>query len=204
MKSRTVISVLIAVIISSGTFLLFGILLLPAKLQSAPSPAGDSVSGIDYYSDTQNASLLCLYEDGSGALLYFDFHSSELKLLIYNDHAEGQALKSGYDVNYKVTLTADFLCRFCDRIGGIILREGDADRRYLSAGLRQKLSEKADYDEREKIATAFFEKIAKIGLSSDDFMFIIEETDNNLVYPVCYGWLPHISELAQHCIFLKD
>lgn len=204
MKRRTIISVLVAVIISSGTFLLLGILLLPAKLQPSPAPAGDSVSGVDYYSNNQNASVLCLYENGSGALLYLDFDSSELKLLIYNDHAMGQALKSGYDVNYTVNLTADFLCRFCDRIGGITLGEGDAERRYLSAGLRQKLSEKADYNEREKITTAFFEKIAKIGLSSDDFMFIIEETDNNLAYPVCYGWLPHISELAQNCIFLKD
>ncbi len=201
MNKRTVISVLLAVIISSGTFLLCGILLLPAELRSEPAPAGDSVSGINYYSDTENATLLCLYEDGSGALLHLDFDSSEIRLFIYNDHAEGQAAMSGYDINYTLRLTSDFLCRFCDRIGGISLDEGDGMRRYLSAGLRQKLSENADYDERKKITTAFFEKIAKIGLSSDDFMFIIEETQNNLAYPVCYGWIPRIKDMADNCIF---
>lgn len=204
MKKSTVISVLLAVIISSATFLLCGILLLPAEIQSDPTPAGDTVSGINYYSDTKNATLLCLYEDGSGALVHLDFDASKTIMFIYNDHAEGQALMSGYDINYTVNLTSDFLCRFCDRIGGISLGEGDAKRRYLSAGLRQKLGEKADYDEREKIATAFFEKIAKIGLSSDDFMFIIEETENNLAYPVCYGWIPRMGELAQNCEILRN
>ncbi len=203
MKKSTVISVLLAVMISSATFLLCGILLLPAEIQSDPTPAGDTVSGVNYYSDTKNATLLCLYEDGSGALIHLDFDASKIKIFIYNDHAEGQALMSGYDINYTVSLNSDFLCRFCDRVGGITLREGDSERRYLSAGLRQKLNEKADYNEREKIANAFFEKIAKIGLSSDDFMFIIEETENNLAYPVCYGWLPRIQDMASNCILQK-
>ena len=204
MKRRTVIAVLLTVIISSGTFLLIGILMLPAQLGASPAPAGDSVSGIGYYSDATNASVLCLHEDGSGALLHLDFDSGKTTVLIYNDHAEGQALRSGYDIHYKINLTSEFLCSFCDRIGGIALTEGNTKRRYLSAGLRQKLGEKLDYNEREIITRAFFEKIAKIGLSSDDFMFIIEETENNLVYPVCYSWIPRIVELSENCVFKRN
>lgn len=201
MKGKTVIAVLVTVIISSAVFFACGLLLLPAELNSAPTPAGDSVSGVNYYSEEKNCSVLFLYEDGSGGLVYLDFASGVLRVSLYNDHAEEQAVKSDYDINYTVRLTSDFLCRFCDQLGGITISENGTKFRYLSAGLRQKLEEKLDYDSRLKIVSAFFEKIAKIGLSSDDFMFIIEETENNLVYPVCYGWISGIKELTENCVF---
>ena len=76
--------------------------------------------------------------------------------------------------------------------------EGGTKRNYLSASLRQKLLDKADFETRKMIIEAFFQKIAKIGLSSGDFKFIIEETENDLVYPVCYGWIDKIGVMAEN------
>lgn len=202
MKKKTALAVLVTSTFSLGCFLLCGILLLPAEIGSAPSPnpVGDSVSGVDYYSSAQNCGVLCLYEDGSGALLYLDFEKGVLDAEVYNDHAKEQAMTSKFPVNYTLQADSDFLCRFCDRIGGIDLSEGGSKRRYFSASLRQKLAEKTDFDGRVEIISAFFERIAKMGLSSGDFMFIIEETDTNLSYPICYGWVEGFAAIAENIV----
>lgn len=202
MKKRTTLAVLVASTLSLGCFLICGILLMPADIGATPDagPVDDPISGVEYYSSAQNCGLLCIYEDGSGALLYLDFEKGGITAELYNDHAREQAISSRFPVNYTLQADADFLTRFCDRIGGIDLSEGGGKRRYFSAGLRQKLSEKTDSEGRAEIISAFFERIAKMGLSSGDFMFIIEETKTNLSYPVCYGWVNDFATLAQNIV----
>ena len=205
MKRKNIIAILLSIIVSGATFFISGLLILPSSFvaESEPTPVGDSVSGIDYYG-VENRGLLFTLWDNSGALLYLDFENSSIYIEIYNDHAAEQAEKSQYKPSYKISADVDFLCSFCDRIGGIDLGDGSQKRRFFSAGLRQKLTEKTDYDTRREITAAFFEKIAKIGLSSEDFKFIIEETDTNLSYPACYKWIPLLKELAKNCIFERD
>lgn len=202
MKRKNIIALLLSIIISSATFFFCGLLLLPAEFvaESEPAPVDETVSGIEYY-DLENRGVLFCLSDNSGLLLYLDFENCVLKIEIYNDHAAEQAEKSRYKPSYKIMTDTEFLCRFCDRIGGIDLGEGSGKRRFFSASLRQKLTEKTDYATREEISIAFFEKIAKIGLSSEDFKFIIEETNTNLSYPACYKWIPRFKELAENCVF---
>ena len=203
MKKGAVISVLLTVIFCSAVFFVLGLLLLPAEFESEPDPkpTDEFVSGVEYYNGVENCRLLLTFSDGAGALLYLDFGRGRIAITIYNDNPEGQAERLGYDK----TLFADdnFLCLFCDRLGGIELLEGGTKRNYLSASLRQKLLDKADFETRKMIIEAFFQKIAKIGLSSGDFMFIIEETKNNLNYTVCYDWTEYIADMASNISFEK-
>ena len=111
---------------------------------------------------------------------------------------------SRYKPSYEIFADIDFLVSFCDRIGGIDLGEGGQKRRFFSAGLRQKLGEKLSLNDRREIISAFFEKIAKIGLSSDDFEFIIEKTDTNLSYPACYRWIAIFGDLSKRAVFMED
>ncbi len=204
MKKSRIVPLLISVIVSSAVFFAIGLLLLPAEIGTGddPAPVGDSVSGIPY-SSPENAALLFTMPDGSGALLYLDFESTVLEVTVYGNHAEEQAEKSRYSVYYKMAGSTAFLASLSDRIGGIELAEGGSKRRYFSAGLGQKLSERLSLSEKKEIAAAFFEKTSKMGLSSEDFTFIIEETDTNLSYPVCFGWLPYIEALAENTVFIE-
>ncbi len=205
MKKGVVISVLFTVIFCSAVFFMLGLLLLPAELETAPlpEPADDYVSGVEYYSSIENCALLLTFSDGAGALLYLDFGRQQINITVYNDNPEGQAAVSRVGIDNILVADNDFLCSFCDRLGGISLAEGGTKRRYLSASLRQKLDEKSDNDSRKAIIDAFFEKIAKIGLSADDFMFIIEDTENDLNYTVCYDWIEYIAEMAENRSFEK-
>lgn len=201
MKKSTIIPVLVTIIFCSVIFTICGILLVPAEIKSVPAPAGDTVSGIKYYPDAKNSGVLLLFESGGGAMTYLDFESGRIYIFPYDKNPLQNANLEGYDINYTISLTNEFLCRLCDRLGGVIISEGGSNIRYSSVGLGIKLKESNDKNAKIKIISAFFEKIAKIGLSSDDFMFIIENTDNNLVYPICYHWIEPFKDLAGNCIF---
>ncbi len=200
MKIKGLISGLLAAVIAAGAFFLSALIMLPSlsvEEPSSPTPAGDSVSEIDYY-NTEPAVILCLFDDGSGLLLNLDFSGASLNAVFYSNHAEEQAYAGRLGINYEIKMGREFLCVFCDRIGGIEIAEGGATRRYLSGGLRQKLKEHNGFEDKIQIIEAFLTKIAKIGLTSDDFKFIIRESENNLSYPVCYDWIPHISQLFEN------
>ena len=199
MKGKNIIAVLLAVIISGSAFFLAALLMLPTVWgdKAEPSPAGDSITGEAYYTP-ENANLLLLCFDGSGALLRLLFDEGKITCEVYDNHAEEQGRAYSGGDYYTLFADADFIAAFADRIGGVELSEGSAKRRYFSAGIRQKLAERTDYAGRCELVSAFFEKIAKIGLSSGDFKFIIEETENDLVYPVCYGWIDKIGAMAEN------
>ncbi len=200
MKRKNIILVLMAVIISGGAFFISALLMLPAVWgEGEPeeqAPAGENISGLPYYTP-EDANLLFLYEDGSGALLRLLFGEGKIVCEVYDNHAleQGSAYSGGSF--YTCSVDADFIASFADRLGGVSLLEGGTQRRYFSAGIRQKLAERNDYATRCELVSSFFEKIAKIGLSSSDFKFIIEETENDLVYPICYGWISRISAMAE-------
>ncbi len=199
MKKGRAASVLFSVIISSAVFFLIGLIMLPAELDFSDNqtPVGDEISNIPYY-NKENLSLLFSLPDSSGGLIYLNFDENKIELKVYSDHAAEQAEKSRYGVDYTLKGDSEMLCTLCDRIGGIELMEGGGKRRYFSAGLRQKLSEKLSFSERCEIALSFFKKISKIGLSSDDFMFIIKETETNLSYPICFGFMDSVKALAEN------
>lgn len=206
-KKGAIISLLLSIIFSFSVFFLLGLLLLPAevrlKSEPNPTPADDFVSGVEYYSAVENCSVLLLFEDGSGALLYLDFGARRIDIKIYNDNPKGQAEACRYGVDNTLVASRDFLAAFCDRLGGISFTEGGTKRNYLSSSLRGKLSEKADFSTRQNITAAFFEKISKIGLSTDDFKFIIEETKNDLNFTVCYDWAEYFAEMAENITIEK-
>ncbi len=201
MKKKRTIAVLISVIITTAVLALCGLLLLPVEIEKSEFPTGENVSGINYYSDVTSCGILCRYEDGSGALLFLNFDTGSIYVSLYEDSTNEKAAKEGYDISYSIDLTADFLCRFCDRLGGITMSEAGSERRFSSVGLRNKLKEMTAFDDRIAIFSAFFERISKIGLSLDDIKFIIKETENDLVYPVCYHWVEPFKEMAGNCIF---
>ena len=175
MKNKRIIALLLSVIISSAVFFALGLLFVPSVgRDSSDEPAGENLSGVDYYTP-ENAKILFLCPDGSGALCLLDFENSEILVTLYANHALEQVENDSGGEHYTANMTVDFLALLADRVGGIELYEGGGKRRYFSAGLRQKLSEKQSLAEKREMTLAFFEKIAKLGLSSEDFKFIIEE-----------------------------
>ncbi len=201
-KGRAALWVLASLTLCTGLTVLLGILLLPAVIGRAPDRVGEEISGIDYYPDLpENCALLALGEEGEGALIYLDFADISVRVYPFAANAAEGAEALGYKIGYTMEISDRFLCRLCDRLGGVDMSVSGKTERFSSASLAPLLEKRPTEEEMLKISSAFFEKIAKTGLSSGDFMFIIEGVRTDLNYPVCYDWIGYLPELFSNCIF---
>ena len=200
-KHSLLTAILLSVTLCSGFLCLVALLLTPAQIGKSYTPADDEILNVPYYSLPENKTILISGESGEGALLYLNFSDIALVIHLFDKNCEEEAQKLGYIIDYTMTASDKFLCSLCDRIGGIEMGDNGETYRYLGSSLRPLLQKKPSYESMLKISEAFFEKFSKIGLSSADFMFIMENTTTNLNYPTCYDWLDFLPELICNCIY---
>jgi len=201
MKTKKLVAVWLSVALSLGVFAIAGLIFMPVALNNELSPADNEQSGIPYPSDIQSSGILYVSEDGSGALIYLNFEQQTATVNLFLDNARERALIIGYDINYTIEGNNSFLCELCDRLGGIELYENGVNYRFTGAGLANKLENTHSLSQMAEISEGFFKKISKIGLSDDDFKFIIENTRTDLNYPACYSWREVISDTVSCYIF---
>lgn len=200
--SKTLTAVLASFTAVLGTLTLIGILLLPAELASPETEAGENIIGIDYSTLPSNKGLLFVGENGEGAFLYLDFASTQVQCHLFDENAEDGAAALPYFKDYTLYIDSSFLPLLCDRLGGIEMPDQNGENSlYFSAALVELCKKELNAEQRLQLCISFFDKIAKTGLSSEDFMFIIEETNTALSYSVCYDWIPHIKELFCNYVF---
>lgn len=192
-KKRIFTAALFSVCIILGLCLMAGILILPAEI-SPPSPEADEdISFVPYAKRPDNCGLLLQTEDGSCAFFYLDFEGITLRVTL------GEA--ASYHADYTLLVPDGFLGRLADRIGGVDITENGKTERYFGQALEDLYKSSKASGEIDKICNAFFEKFAKTGLSSEDFMFIIEGVESELKYSLCYDWIAYMPELFANCIY---
>lgn len=165
------------------------------------TPVLEEPSNIPYTENPKSSGILYLHEDGSGALIFLNFEQKTTAVNLFLNDAENKALSVGYEINYKLLGTDAFLCELCDRLGGIDIIENDSVYRFTGAGLAEKLLFSSSLEEKAKISEGFFEKISKIGFTREDFQFIIESTETNLNFPVCFSWDKVLKDTISQYIF---
>lgn len=201
MKKSKWAVVWLCVAFSLGVFAIAGLIFLPLAISDDVSPANDEQSNIPYFSVPQNSGILYLSPDGSGALIFLNFEQQTAAVNLFLDDAENKALTVGYEINYTLLGNNEFLCELCDRLGGIDLYENGKEYRFTGAGLAEKLASADSILDLSEISEGFFKKISKIGLSNEDFQFIIENTKTNLNFPVCYSWREALKDTVSRYIF---
>ena len=200
-KSSSLTAIMASVTLCTGILAVACILLMPAVISSPETPAGDNISGVEYYDTPENCGILITDETGGGAFFYLDFENIVTNVFLFEENAVGQAETIGYATDFTMEINRDFVLALCDRIGGIELETEDGTERYFSTSLEIFLPEKTTFDEMFKISSAFFEVFSNKGLSSSDFMFIIENTKTDINYPTCYDWIEFMPEMFCNCIY---
>lgn len=194
-------SALTAFFITAGVFCslisLLGIFLIPARVGSPEKPVGETVSGIDYNSAPEPVSIAVVGADQTAALIYLGFKTISVDVYLFES---AEQLK-GAEADYYMELPSGFLGKLCDRMGGLTLSNSGSDELFFGVALEHYATQDNSIRKMTEISNAFFKKIAKMGLSSEDFMFIIENTETNLNYPACYDMMEYIPELFGNCYF---
>ena len=189
---------LFSVTIALGIFTLLGVILLPASFITYDTPASENAPYVPYAPPPENCVVFLSAMEDKGVLMYLNFEDKRVNTFIYDKDCEKEIQNSGYEVNYIIEADLEFIGNLSDRLGGIVLEKGEGKYRFSSVALREELEENNDIISLQKITAAFFDKISKLGLSSNDFKFIMNNTKTNLNYPTCYSWIDFIPELFEN------
>ena len=203
MKKFKVLAVglLISACAITGLLSLIGILLLPAQLASPERAAHENISGIGYTEEIPSSTLLFVFPDTSGLLIHFDFSILCTNYYVFGQDAEENAAELPYQIDYNFFPEEDFLPRLADRLGGVEIEDENGEKKlYFSAAVQEFCEKELTEENRIILVDSFFDKIAKMGLSSEDFMFIIEVGKGNISYSVCYDWISHIKTMFSNTV----
>ncbi len=193
-----ILSFLLPITISLGIFTLLGVIMLPASFASYNTPVAENTPNIPYGQTPENTVVFLSAMEDKGLLIYLNFEDERVNAFIYDKDCEKEIQNSGYEVNYRIEADLEFIAALCDRLGGVVLETENGKYRFSSVALRQELEENNQIDNLQKITEAFFYKISKLGLSSNDFKFIMNNTKTNLNYPTCYGWIDFLPKLFEN------
>ena len=195
MKKFLLKPMLLSITIALGVFTLLGIFILPASIENDNLETGEEQSNVSYGNSPENSGIFIYTGEDRGVFIFLDFENKKVNAFTYTENCEKEQQNSGYEVNYTVKTSTETIGALCDRLGGIVMEKGEDKYRFSSVALVEEIKENTDINSMEKITLAFFEKISKLGLSSNDFKFIMNNTETNLNYPTCYGWIEHIPQM---------
>ena len=198
MKKTLLKPMLLVLTVTLGIFTLLGIFVLPASFVFDTSQTGQNTSNVPYTDTPENSGILIYTGEDRGVFIFLDFENQKVNAFTYTENCDRQQQSSGYEVNYTIEASADFIGKLCDRLGGIVMEKGQERYRFSSVALMEEIRQNNDINSMEKITRAFFEKISKLGLSSNDFKFIMNNTKTNLNYPTCYGWIEYTKVLFEN------
>lgn len=151
--------------------------------------------------------ILFKLPSNNGYLFYLDFLNSELLIACIDnltEDTEGTQEYYGYPVSYRLSCSNEFIADFIDRIGGIEFYENGKNLRYTGYQIVDKVqSLKDNRDLKREVLRRIFDKISDVGLTKDDFAFIISQTDTDLTIPDCYFWPPYFTKIAEKARFIN-
>ena len=163
----------------------------------------NSVSSVPYYSIPENAGVLFETEKGK-TFLYFDFEEENLNVIF----ADGLKVQSdniyGYCLDYTVKTTEEVLAGIIDIVGGLDLEFEQETLNCTGMQVISFLNKQNDLENaRRSVTKKIIDKIGEIGLSSEDFLYILENSETNLTLPDCYFWAEYMSVLCKKANYVN-
>lgn len=163
----------------------------------------NSVSSVPYYSVPENAGVLFETDKGK-TFLYFDFEDQNLNVIFADSLKVQNDNIYGYCVDYTVKTTEEVLAGIIDILGGIDIEFEQESLNCTGIQVITILNTQNDTENiRRSVIIKIIEKIGEIGLSSEDFLYIIENSETNLTLPDCYFWTEHMLNLCKRVNYVN-
>lgn len=144
----------------------------------------------------EDTGLLIKFESGSAIMVFLDFSYERILAAVIDDYTDGAELRLGYDIQYTFDADSTFLEGIIDRIGGIELEVENEPLRYTGVQVGDLVSRNDNGELKRQILSAVFTKISKVGLTTDDFVYMTENSDTTLTVPDCMYWAEHIGDMC--------
>ena len=170
-------------------------------LKSSAEPTKQNESAIPYTEneDAPKGLLFNFYEGGSVFVNFDTAQQTTMVILLPHDCDQTTVSDYGYTVFKRIKTDYAMLEGFIDRIGGIELQA----MRYTGVQVTEQLKHSVDNDLRRNIISAVFEKLALNGLTSENLVFIIENSTTDFSFPDGYSLLSNIGALSKNINFIN-
>lgn len=205
-KRKTVLSLIAIILACCLIFFGSAYLYLVYDRNRASSRTEIKNSSVPYLAALpENAGLLFSFPDDSAALFYLDFTAKRLTVVPIDDRVTASTSYYGYPVTYTVKAGYPLITGIIDRVGGIELDLGEGILRYTGVQVTALLSVDADAAAmRCAVLQAVISKISVSGLTRQDFVYIIGNSETDLTVPDCYPWPEHLPALCKNANFLGN
>ena len=194
---KNVLIVILVVLCCAAVFT--GISYLMLYTPSSQSSAKDDF--VPYVeSDDTPKGILFGFDNGGSVFLYFDAKNpSTMVLLLPNGATPNDVDAYGYTVFRTVKTDYAMLEGFIERVGGIEID----NTRYTGVQISDMLRHDAQKPIRRQVISAIFKKLAANGLSSENLVYIIENSRTDLSFPDGYSLLTDIEKLSKNIHFIN-
>ncbi|MBR7071107.1 MAG: hypothetical protein IKI29_02965 [Clostridia bacterium] len=134
--------------------------------------------------------------------ILFGMHFSDERLTVVFADGKPRDSYCGYVPDFTVRTDYQFLANWIDRFGGINLTANDTETRYTGIQIVELFSEiTASQNQLSEILTQHLYQIASFGMTGQDFVFLIENTETDLTVPDCFDWQNHLPGLCRNASF---
>ncbi len=147
-------------------------------------------------SKCENTCLLLTFPDGSATSLYLDFNSPSVSAAVYEEYTPQRESVLGFAPDFTLGFSSEALCGIIDRIGGIELTLNGSEQRYTGIQIDElAATAKITPELYREILKTVFKKFSAVGITSEDLVYLIENTSTNLTVPDCYYWQESLPQL---------
>ena len=197
MDKKTILQITAVVLISALIFTAFVFVLTRTKPLVSISVPKDDVpyeAEPEYPADT---TLFFTFEDGFSLCVSLKFKEGFISALFLENAGKKAFENFGFYPSETIHFSYASLMDFIDTIDGITLDIFGEEMRYTGVQVCNIIAVNKDHVETKvKILKAVFNKIYKIGFSSDALYSIMNNTENTLSVPDCYGWTDYLGDLC--------
>lgn len=160
------------------------------------STVSENVESVPYYSSTPENAGILLNICEEKVYLYLDFGEEILNVIF----PETDINNYGYGIDYTINCNYEIVGYLVDLVGGIELE----NIRYTGVQITElyEFSNTSDTFKRET-AQGIITGIAETGVTKEDLLYIIENSDTNLKFNECFSWAEYMGPLCNFPRFIN-
>ena len=158
---------------------------------------------IPYERRHDNKGIAFIFPDNSATLVYLDFESLCIRLLDIPQFESQKVQYNGYTADYTVKMNLALVEGIVDRVGGVDLEIDGAMMRYTGAQIAEQITIPDNNELKQQLLLQIFEQIQKNNFSKEEFVYIIENSENNLSFIDCIFWIEYLDDMSSRISFIN-
>ena len=151
----------------------------------------------------EDTGLLFTFESGSAVMVFLDFSSERVLAAVIDDYTDGDEEYLGYDIHYTLKANNTFMGGIIDRVGGIELDINGEALRYTGVQAADLVSKDGGGELKRQILSSLLRQISRVGISTDDFVYMIENSTTTLTVPDCIYWVDTLPEMCMRYMIIN-